>query len=353
MSSGLSTAFLSTVNGFAVTVSLAFILTVPGTLGGTKVPFFVIFLFPMLSVITDLNYVLLSEFYSVKMYISCLAFLILPILYFLFVLCSVRGKESGKCAYPTMLYNLYPGLHVHHSLWWLRHENGLPLNIYNDAQIRLFGEFDSLLLPKILAVAGLWVGLILLQVVSLLAYLMWLPVAAAFLILWFGVGLVLFQSKTLATRRAWNLWFYMWSGDDEFHKSTQVDLAIFNGSMVAEFLLETLPQLCLQCANNALVNGWGAVAILSLVFSFIMAVVGTYRYVYWGVFRGEPILHIRVLVSMRTLLGIRSEVSDPTLRKSSTSGGRRSSGTDYGEGDVEGGALGGVELLHNSANPLV
>jgi hypothetical protein len=350
MDSVISPVHLSIVNILIAAVYVASILTVPGTLGNTKVPFFVIFLIPVFNILTDFNYIMTSEFYSVWIYVACCAFLVVPNLYFVVILLSVRGKETDKPAYPSMLYNLYPGLHVHQTLWWLRQSGGVPVDIRSDLPARLPTGLDSLPVARVLALVGLWTGLCLLQLVSLALYAVWLCAALCFLVIWLVVGMLVYQNKTLSTRRVWNGWFHLWTGDQEFHKSDgQVDLAVFNGSLLAEFVLEALPQLGLQCANNALTGSWGPIALASLVSSLLVVLVGGYRYCYWGYVRGENVLAIHVLVSVRTLLGIQSSVSSPVHR--ATSGGRRSSGAEEPGGEQDWPGALDVEL-QRVANPL-
>ena len=71
------------------------------------------------------------------------------------------------------------------------------------------------------------------------------------------------------------------SGTTEFDKQVEIDVAILNESLFAEFLFETLPQLCLQCVNNELTHTWNAIGIFSATFSVAIALHGTHRYFYY------------------------------------------------------------------------
>jgi hypothetical protein len=101
------------------------------------------------------------------------------------------------------------------------------------------------------------------------------------LIAWLLIGVWTFQNKTIATNTVWNLWFFAWTGDNHFDRTIEVDVGLLNESILSEFLLETLPQLCIQSVNNQLGSSWGTfLNVASIALSIIIALNGTYRYGY-------------------------------------------------------------------------
>lgn len=59
----------------------------------------------------------------------------------------------------------------------------------------------------------------------------------------------MYQNKTLATKYVWNGWFQVWTGTKDFDTDIDIDVGVLNESVMLEFVLEPLPQMCLQIGN--------------------------------------------------------------------------------------------------------
>ena len=259
-------------------------------------PMFVISLFPTIDIASDLNYAITTRFFSSTLLLASVISITVPNLYFFRVVATVHSQRSNERAYPSMLVKSYPGLWFHKNILWFAIADGYPVNPFNNLPWKYFNEHDSI--PKLLILGIQWVLLIGLQVAAVLVYIVWACLAICFLFVWLLVGIWVFQSKVLSTRHVWNTWFRVWTGGDQFDKTIEIDVAILNGSIFAEFMCETLPQICVQALNNELTGIWDPFGYFSMMFSVIMASDGTYRYLYWVVGRGKAMHEVPAEVSL-------------------------------------------------------
>ena len=71
--------------------------------------------------------------------------------------------------------------------------------------------------------------------------------------------MVLLWTKADAIGGVWSLWFYIWTGVDDFAAEFAapdliIDTAVLNGSLVMHFLWEAIPHLILQSYNNTAIH---------------------------------------------------------------------------------------------------
>lgn len=192
---------------------------------------------------------------------------------------------------------------------WISHNEGIPVWINGKAMLS-FENYQYI--PHLLLVILSWAWAIATQVAFVLAYFAWLILAYSFLVLWLLFGFWCFQNKTLGTRRVWNLWFGVWTGDNSMATDVEISIGILNESLLTEFALETLPQLGLQFLNNQLTQSWSMIGYFSMFFTVSMATNGTYRYLYWILWRGYELHEIPAEVSLFGFFAIKLEHVDAT-----------------------------------------
>ena len=133
--------------------------------------------------------------------------------------------------------------------------------------------------------------LLVLQFVFVISYVVWTMIFSPFLVFWLLLGIFFFQTKVIAIGRIWNFWFETWSGKQAYSIDVIVDTSLLNESLLAEFMMETLPQLIIQFWNTQLIGAWSPVGYFSTMLSILIAFNGLYRYGYYSFWRG---IHIDV-----------------------------------------------------------
>ncbi len=98
-----------------------------------------------------------------------------------------------------------------------------------------------------------------------LTYSFFVVSMTGFILLWFAIGLFLFASKVMAIRAVHNTWYYIWTGCSDHDMTVEVDLALLNEALFAEFLFESLPQMIVQSMNNTLTSLWNPIGTNCLV----------------------------------------------------------------------------------------
>jgi hypothetical protein len=88
---------------------------------------------------------------------------------------------------------------------------------------------------------------------------------------WLIVGALLFQMKMVAVGPVLNFWIYIWSdtmaAKKKLEESDIINATYFNISSVNSLILETFPQLLIQCINSSLVSTWSTIGAVSIVMS--------------------------------------------------------------------------------------
>jgi hypothetical protein len=118
------------------------------------------------------------------------------------------------------------------------------------------------------------------------------------LITWLLIAFVLFPLKSFSIISIKLFWLSIWnpenlieddSENENSNGGTGIDTGLLNRSLLAEFVLETLPQLALQSINNTSIGSWSVESLISTSFSIFMAISGLYKYVYWQFYKNVDI----------------------------------------------------------------
>jgi ABC-type glycerol-3-phosphate transport system permease component len=92
-----------------------------------------------------------------------------------------------------------------------------------------------------------------------------------FYMLWLMLGAILFQMKMVVVGPVFNFWIHIWSDNLAAKKKLEenqiVNLTYFNVASVNSLILETFPQLLIQCVNSSLVSTWSTIGAVSIAMS--------------------------------------------------------------------------------------
>lgn len=107
---------------------------------------------------------------------------------------------------------------------------------------------------------------------------------------WLLVGMMLLQTRTLAVCSVHKFWFRVWRGyTAKVEVIDDVDLRVLNQCLLATFLLESIPHVVIQVRNNSLNNSWTGLEAVSVISSLYMLASGVWRFLYYWLWRGEPL----------------------------------------------------------------
>lgn len=229
--------------------------------------------FPGLDVISDITYLVGNDFYSPALFYVCLLFIIFPVVFF----ARLLVKES---TYPKIYYNIMDA-------WWLK--AGRDGDSFYYAVFPYFsdGRFPVISckthgnLGLVFLEGFVWVLAVIAQIGTLLLWVMLAVTRIALLVVWFVLGTFSYMTKTITIGRVWNVWFRVWTGGNAHETDVEVDTHALNTSLQQEFYFETLPQVVIQLVNTFLLRQLSPLAIFSLLLSFIMAINGLYKYIYY------------------------------------------------------------------------
>jgi hypothetical protein len=244
----------------------------------------VICLIPMLDISTDMLYIAGSKFVNIRVFLaSVICALLLPIICFVSVLVNM-GASPRLCGFTYL-----------RPLLWLGH-NGFGYPTVAGKQPRFFAlqfvKHDSIL--KIMFVVLYWVFLSLVQIIFSLPIIVLIVLHIPVLFMWILLGSFLFQIKVLSIGHVWNLWFAVWTGGTEFNTELDLNVKFFNKSLLAEFLVEALPQNFIMWFNNTRTHVWSLTAYASAVMSLFMTIDGIWRICYYKLYSKQPFEDIPV-----------------------------------------------------------
>lgn len=250
---------------------------------------FAVMLFPAMDVTTDIMYLVSTRFYNFPFFIVCMTTLIVPNMWF------VTHLYHENAVVPHGVYRSFPGWYFSENILWLSMRKGYPMINGKPLSIS-FDKHDSL--PKVLAYYLTWLLVLTGQAVFGVAYFTWLSVMILGMVLWFSVGLFFFATKVMTIRRVHNWWYYVWTGSNKHDKAVEIDVALLNEALFAEFLFESIPQMVVQSLNNTLTQLWNPIGIFSMCLSVSVMLNGLYRYGYYSFWLGYSIQNVPTEINL-------------------------------------------------------
>jgi len=142
------------------------------------------------------------------------------------------------------------------------------------------------------------------QLIYIVMFILWPLVSVIMIMIWMSLGLFLYQSKVICIGPVWNYWITKWIGIDHHHYPTilkgdnDIDFATLNKSLLAEFMIETLPQLIIQSVNTVLTNGVSATFIFSITLSIYNTINGVWKYGYYVLYLGKSVTEVPQEIEM-------------------------------------------------------
>jgi len=254
--------------------------------------------FPALDVFSDLSYILTSSYYS----------------FWLFGL-SVVAYSYGIPYFASFLIEnrIGPNLWLwpYKRAYWLGYsKSNDPIYFATVNGQRLLNLDSHSNLALVLVEAAIWLIALAAQALTLLIWPVFSGMYFFLQAFWFVLGAYLHMTKLLSIGSVWNCWVYTWRGFvvDIFTTDVVFDTEEHNTSLRNEFYFETLPQFCLQIANNTLIETWSPVAIFSAAFSIVMAGNGIYRILYFSVLLDEPLALFQIPTGNLLRLGMTTPI---------------------------------------------
>ena len=264
---------------------------------------FVYTFIPALDTITDLQYVLTSQFANVYVFSLVMFFYFVPMLFFFYHL-----NETGDLE-PIWLLRILPS-----SIRFDKYDNvlkilftmifGMPFFVIVSPVILPWAVFGIFLyMTKLyanIAIQNFWLDVWtggaevyvqnLMNSENKLEYLEQLTERKLYVLLKASECLEsLMDDATLKIMRDYIETNYPNIGEHEL-----VDKKVLNESIYTEIIFESLPELILQSFNNQLLREWSTVAIISTVNSALSVANGTYRAMYYKLYLGQNLVDIDV-----------------------------------------------------------
>jgi hypothetical protein len=146
--------------------------------------------------------------------------------------------------------------------------NGYP-TVNGEITVIIFNNHDSL--PKLFYLMLCWLTFVFGQCISGIPLFILIGLHSPFYVFWLIVGALLFQMKMVAVGPVLNFWIYIWSDTIAAKKKLEendiINATYFNISSVNSLILETFPQLLIQCINSSLVSNWSTIGAVSILMS--------------------------------------------------------------------------------------
>ena len=278
--------------------------------------FGVLALFPFGDFVSDVVYATQVRFLNYNMFVLAIVCLFMPNLVFIWDLIRVRARPGLNYVLPL-------------SMFWLNNDVGTPR--VDGVPVILFERHDA---PwKVVLALLLWGLLVVLQVLWVILYALymilhvcvWLPIVLF-------AGFLLFSLKGMCVKRVYNQWITQWCGstyveDRKLLKTDvekyPVDAAMMDESVVAEFILESIPELVLQAMNNYATDQWNnGQAIFSFAFTILVVLNSVYRFVYYPFVLGVSASTVPMSIPLPTPLFfcggsaiVRFQITEPESRE--------------------------------------
>ena len=239
-------------------------------------------IFPALDLISDIQYILSTPFYSQPLFYSCVVFIFLPSLSFISVLSE---KGAPMCLFKVLDFT------------------GLSYDSLEKKMLEVMkGDFsgeNSIWKFCQAIMTSLWV---------LICVIGYSPV--------YVLGAFCYQSKVIAIKAVWDKWIFLWTCSSNYAmEDLQVDTAILNESLFSEFMFETLPQLTIQSLNSNATGLFGPVQIFSTCLSAYITVNGLYTFGYYMGFEGKSWNNIPTKTALLFFLDFELETNEEVINR--------------------------------------
>ena len=245
---------------------------------------FVLICLPVCDYVSDVFYLLDTNFYRPYLFWASAATLMLPAISFILYLRSNNVQ-------PRIWFPFFS------RLVWLGSHEGLPtvygilsscgidyISLSSVDMMSLNALFKQI--SNFFTYIFLWLAYIFLQIICLILLTFLLVLSFFFSVFWYLFGMFLFQMKSFASGRVWNIWLSVWSDDITLRSYNDLDIAFLHDALYSEFFFEALPQLLLIAYNIYLIKTISMISAITFFISSLVVVYGLYRIVYLHYFKG-------------------------------------------------------------------
>ena len=200
-----------------------------------RLAIFVVLIFPVLDVFSDIAYVLTEKFYNTILFglsIVSLSHAFLSFAHKLFSVGAIRPR--------LLIWNPNNIIILSYNC----KDDYVPIPTIKGRAALEFKNNENLLILFIIFLC--WVSLVVFQVIYLVLFVMINSIYLFFLPCWFTIGVFFKMTKLLALREVWNYWFSVWLGNEGFEYLKQegaIDTSELNIDLFQEFFFETIPQV--------------------------------------------------------------------------------------------------------------
>ena len=231
--------------------------------------FLAIFFFnigPALDLLSDVQYILTTPFYSQLLFLSCVTFIFAPSLMFVKILI----------------------------------EKHTPLHMYK--LINYVGLNYDIMISELYDLQSLHKSLLL---------LLWILTSTAICFPIFAIGALCYQSKVIAIKAVWDSWVYLWTFSTNYRmEDFTVDTEILNESLFSEFAFETLPQLWIQSINSYSTGEFTGVQGFSTALSAFMTLNGLVTFGYYSLYLRKTMAEIPTKTALLFFLSFELETNN-------------------------------------------
>jgi hypothetical protein len=193
--------------------------------------------FPILDYLTDLLYILTSQYYNAGTFVASFMAIVFPALVFARRL-WLRGIRAK---------------------FWLWE---IPSTVW-------FSEYDNFY--KILVTAVMIFPYVIVNSVILIPMTL--------------LGTFMAGTKVIAIGRVSNVWYYWLTGKNDYATKEIVDTQVLNEAIYTHIVCETFFQIIAQVVNNTFMNRWTLVAYVSIGFAVLNTFNGLYQIAYFKLHR--------------------------------------------------------------------
>jgi hypothetical protein len=211
-------------------------------------------LLPIMDYLTDLLYLLTSQFYNFGTFAASLMSILLPSLVFArrLWLRGVRGK------------------------FWVWE---IPSSIW-------FGEYDNFY--KIMVTSAIISPYLLVNSFVLVPLIL--------------LGVFLNGTKVISIGRVSNIWYYCLTGKSDYSTTQIIDTQVLNEAIYTHIVCETFFQIIAQVVNNTFMNRWTVLAYVSISFSALNTLNGLYQITYYKLHRKINLVDLPFSLTLGGLL---------------------------------------------------
>lgn len=228
----------------------------------TTIALLYVILIPTIDVVSDIAFILRGWFNCQIIFILAIFFVVLPTCHFVVEIYHENARMK----------------------WYILEPPGYLLDQLLEESSFRFDSFGSIFITFLIKMKYIcylfpWIFINLIIIIPLYLY-----------------GSLLFSTKLLVLKGPRNLWYRLWTGNNQHDIKVTIDTTGFNLSFYMGVFLESIPQMLIVITNQFLLNYWTTVSILSLTFSLLSIANSLYCFWYLKMIKGLEIKELPIKI---------------------------------------------------------